>query len=87
MLTVVSREIGVQGRLGGARDATTQVFPLIECPAIEGGNFVFVRRGADGNKMVVGMGRAPTSEPSLNLAAIRHRGAVLGAHEVHLIGA
>jgi hypothetical protein len=85
MFTVVSRE--VEGRTGLIRDAAPQIFSLIECPAIEAGNYVFVRLGADGGKLLLGMGRAPTSEPSLNLAVIRRRGATLGANEVHLIGA
>jgi len=35
---------------------------------------------------MLGMGRVPTSEPSLNLAHIRYHGATLAANEVHLVG-
>jgi len=87
MLKDVS-EIRVEG--GGALVALgpePHVFSLVECPAAACGNYVLVRRDPTGVKMMLGMGRVPSSEPSLNLAHIRFRGATLGANEVHLVGA
>ena len=60
------------------------VYSLIECPALAAGNYVLVRREANGERAVLSIGSAVHDAPSLNLAEIRRRGAELGAHEVHV---
>ena len=60
------------------------VYSLIGCPAFEAGNFILVRRGADGRRKPLGIGRTETPTASLNLARIRREGAGLGANEVHV---
>ena len=87
MLKVVSQRDECRSFTYVVRDAVPVIFSLFDCPPVDGGNFVFVYRDESGTKSVLGMGRAATCVPSLNLAAIRQRGATLGANEVHLIGA
>ena len=87
MLKVVSGNCIEGGGALVALGPEPHVFSLVECPAVACGNYVLVRRAPTGVKMVLGMSRVPTSEPSLNLAQIRVRGATLGANEVHLVGA
>ena len=53
-------------------------------PAASPGNYVLVRRDADGRRTVLSIGRVTHDAPSLNLAEIRQRGAELGANEVHV---
>lgn len=60
-------------------------FSLIGCPPIGQGNFVLARREADGTAKVLHMGRSANSSPSLNLARVRHLGALMGANEVHVL--
>ena len=60
------------------------VYDLVECPALPAANYVFVRRNASGRPEALSIGRVTSSVPSLNLAEIRHRGAELGATEVHI---
>ena len=60
------------------------VYDLVECPALPAANYVFVRRNANGRPEALSIGRVTSSVPSLNLAEIRHRGAELGATEVHV---
>jgi len=60
------------------------VYSLIECPELIAGNVILVRREADGSCRALRIDRATSLAPSLNLAAIRRRGAQLGAHEVHV---
>jgi hypothetical protein len=60
------------------------VYSLIECPALAVGNYVLVRRDANGDREVLSIGSAIQDAPSLNLAEIRRRGAELGANEVHV---
>ncbi len=60
-------------------------FSLVECPPIGPGNFVLVQRAADGSAKVLHMGRSINSSPSLNLARVRHVGALMGANEVHVL--
>jgi hypothetical protein len=55
---------------------------LIECPPLGPGNYVLVRRDAEGRATWLGSGRLVSQAPSLNLALIRRRGAELGANEV-----
>jgi hypothetical protein len=60
------------------------VYSLIECPMLAAGNYVLVRRDANGDRAVLAIGSAVLEAPSLNLAEIRRRGAELGANEVHV---
>ena len=60
------------------------VYELLECPPLPAANYVLVRRGAGARRKVLSIGRVANSAPSLNLAEIRQRGAVLGANEVHV---
>lgn len=60
------------------------IYSLLDCPALSSANYVLVRREATGQRKVLAIGRLATGSPSLNLADIRHRGAMLGANEVHV---
>lgn len=60
------------------------VYSLVECPRVPEVNYVLARRGADGQLRVLKTGRTEQASQSLNLARIRHEGALLGADEVHL---
>lgn len=60
------------------------VYNLLECPALPAGNYVLVRREQNGRRTVLAIGRVSSAAHSLNLAAIRQRGAELGADEVHV---
>lgn len=45
---------------------------------------MLVRRGPNGQRVVLAIGRVSSTARSLNLAEIRQRGAELGADEVHV---
>jgi hypothetical protein len=60
------------------------VFSLIGCPELPRANYMLVRCDADGRRTVLRIGRTLHAAASLNLAEIRHRGAKLGANEVHV---
>lgn len=60
------------------------VYSLLECPEMSCGTFVLVRRDAQGRREALTIGRLTHAAPSLNLAEIRQRGAMLGANEVHV---
>lgn len=60
------------------------IYTLLDCPALSSANFILVARDADGQRSVLEIGRLGTNAPTLNLAEIRQRGAVLGANEVHV---
>lgn len=60
------------------------IYDLLECPAVPAGNYVLVRRGPNGQRVVLAIGRVSSTARSLNLAEIRQRGAELGADEVHV---
>ncbi len=60
------------------------IYSLLDCPALSSANFVLVRREVDGQRTVLAISRLGANSPSLNLADIRHRGAMLGANEVHV---
>ena len=55
---------------------------LIECPPLGPGNYVLLRRDAEGGARWLGSGRLVSETPLLNLAVIRRRGAECGANEV-----
>lgn len=60
------------------------IYSLTDCPALSSGNYILVQRGPDGRRLVLAIDRMTASSPSLNLAELRHRGASLGANEVHV---
>jgi hypothetical protein len=60
------------------------VFDLIGCPELPRVNYILVRREGSGRRKILRVGRAEHEAESLNLAEIRHRGAKLGANEVHV---
>lgn len=60
------------------------VYSLRECPDLPVANFVLVRRDAGGRCHALAVGRLTNATPSVNVAEIRQRGALLGATEVHV---
>jgi hypothetical protein len=60
------------------------VFGLIGCPELPRVNYLLIRREASGRYKILHVGRTEHEAASLNLAEIRHRGAKLGANEVHV---
>lgn len=60
------------------------VYSLFDCPQLEGGNYVLVRRGDRAKRDVRAFGRLTNETAALNLAEIRQRAAMLGADEVHV---
>lgn len=60
------------------------IYDLLECPPLRAANYVLVRRNAKGRPEALSIGHVSNSAPTLNLAEIRHRGAELGATEVHV---
>ncbi|MGQ0455509.1 MAG: hypothetical protein ACT4OU_00460 [Hyphomicrobium sp.] len=60
------------------------VYSLFDCPPLEGGNYVLVRRGDRAKRDLLAFGRLTNETATLNLAEIRQRAAMLGADEVHV---
>lgn len=60
------------------------VFSLIGCPEVPKAVYLLVRRDQRDRRTVLRVGRTAHDAESLNLAEIRHRGAQLGANEVHV---
>lgn len=60
------------------------VYRLIDCPDLQPAVYVFVRVAPTGRQTVLEVGRVEEAAPSLNLAHIRQRGAMLGATQVHI---
>lgn len=60
------------------------VYDLLDCPEVPAANFLLVHRDASGNRSVLAIGHLKHRAASLNLAELRHRGARLGANEVHV---
>jgi hypothetical protein len=60
------------------------VYSLIECPQVPAANYLLFGRDEDGSRRLLHAGMVSHAAPSLNLAEIRHRGATLGAREVHV---
>lgn len=73
-----------QWRGASGRRYAHSVYSLIECPPLPKSVFLLVRRDADGVRTVLHVGIAGSDAGSLNLAQVRHRGAQLGANEVHV---
>ena len=60
------------------------VYSLIGCPALPQANYILVRRHEDGTRTPIAFGETKDDAISLNLAHLRHKGAKLGANEVHI---
>ena len=60
------------------------IYSLLMCPALPAANYILVRNDGAGPPKVLAIGRAAHDAPSLNLAEIRQRGAILDADEVHV---
>jgi hypothetical protein len=60
------------------------VYSLLDCPEIPAANFLLVHRDASGRRTVLALGHVKHGSASLNLAELRHRGARLGANEIHI---
>lgn len=60
------------------------VYDLVDCPEIPAANFLLVHRDPSGRRTVLAVSHLKHNAGSLNLAEIRHRGARLGANEVHV---
>jgi len=60
------------------------VYALVSCPPMPEASVLFVRRTADGKRRVLDTMCVENSATTLNLARVRHRGAEIGANEVHL---
>lgn len=60
------------------------VYRLIDVPEVQSGVYVLVGLTPSGRRLILEVGQVDNEAPSLNLAHLRHRGASLGAKEVHL---
>jgi hypothetical protein len=60
------------------------VHTLLECPPLPRAVYLLVRREENGACTVRHIACSLSEAPTLNLARIRHRGATLGANEVHV---
>lgn len=75
----------VEGWIGASGQRYTHlVYGLIDCPVVPKANYVLIHRERDGRREVLKVGRASHEAPTLNLAQIRHEGALLGANEIHV---
>jgi hypothetical protein len=79
---VATRQQSWRGASG--RGYTHSVYSLIECPPLPKATFILVRSGPGGWRKPLHVGLAGDGSTTLNLARIRHRGAQLGANEVHV---
>lgn len=82
---LLDRAGGVCSWLGasGQRYAHS-IFTLVECPPLPKVAYALVRRDANGTRKVLQIASGTSDAPTLNLARIRQRGAMLGANEVHV---
>jgi hypothetical protein len=60
------------------------VYGLLECPPLPEATYLLVGRDESGRRTVLHIGCGESEAPTLNLAQVRQRGAVLGADEVHV---
>lgn len=60
------------------------VYGLIDCPELPIVNYILVNRAPSGERTALRVGRTSHDAETLNLAEVRHRGAQLGANEVHV---
>jgi hypothetical protein len=65
--------------------ATLEIHSLVGCPTVAHGTRYKLVQVIGTQRNTVAIGRAQSRYASLNLAAIRRRGARLGVQEVHLI--
>ena len=81
---LLDRAGGVCSWLGasGQRYAHS-IFSLIDCPPLPKVVYALVRRDANGTRKVLQIASGTSDAPTLNLARIRQRAAMLGANEVH----
>ena len=70
---------GASGRL-----YVHSIYTLIDCPELPNANVVFVRNCSANSRQQIQVSRVENGASSLNLAEIRHKGALLGADEVHV---
>jgi hypothetical protein len=63
------------------------VYDLLDCPPVGRTTYVLVAIKGDGTCRPLHVGLAQSSADVLNLAKIRHRGAKLGARQVHIMAA
>ncbi len=68
---------------GSGVSAVSAVYSLLECPPVPASAIVFARREF-GRLKVLALGEVAHGAPTLNLAEIRRRGALLGANEIHV---
>ena len=86
---LICREAGIAQPFHYWRGATGRrylhtVYSLVECPEISKANFIVVRRDEDGSRTALMIGQTLDDTGSLNLAHLRHQGALLGANEIHI---
>lgn len=83
---LLDRAGGVCSWLGASGQRYTHsIFSLIDCPPLPKVAYALVRRDAvSGTRKVVHIASGTSDAPTLNLARIRQRGAMLGANEVHV---
>jgi hypothetical protein len=60
------------------------VYSLVECPPLSDACYTLVHRDAQERRTALHIGLCDHAAPTLNLARIRQRGAMLGANEVHV---
>lgn len=60
------------------------VYTLVGCPALPQANYILVRRHEDGTREALAFGDTKEDAMTLNLAHLRHKGAKIGANEVHI---
>jgi hypothetical protein len=66
------------------REYLHDVYSLIECPPLPQATYVLVRRDVHGRCEALHVGVGCNEAPTLNLADVRQRGALVGANEVHV---
>lgn len=60
------------------------VYHFVGCPGLTAAVYLFVRRTATGQRVMLGVGYTENEAASVNLAVLRQRGALLNATEVHV---
>lgn len=60
------------------------VYSLAGCPSLPPASVLLARQVDGAGRMVLDVFGVANSAPSLNLAEVRHRGALMGANEVHV---
>ncbi|MCB1509436.1 MAG: hypothetical protein KDJ36_00920 [Hyphomicrobiaceae bacterium] len=60
-------------------------FPLLTCPEVSATTYILARKTASGKIEALAVGRVEHAASSLNLAALRHHAASIGAQYVHVL--